>query len=89
MNELLNFGALGVIVLLFVTGLIHTKPTVDRIVAERDKAEAQRDSVINDVLEKVAPALERAVEAVKAREQFEVDVREVLVDVRRMLEQWR
>lgn len=89
MDALANYGALGVIVILFVTGLIHTKPTVDRIVGERDKAEAQRDAVISDVLEKVAPALERAVEAVKAREQFETDVREVLVDVRRMLEQRR
>lgn len=87
MNELVTYGPLGIFVLLFVTGLVSGKPTVDRLIAERDRAEVQRDSVINDVLEKVAPALERAVEAVKARDVFEADVRDVLVDVRRMLEQ--
>lgn len=87
MDQLVNYGALGVIVLAFLTGLVFAKPTVDRLIKERDKAEDQRDSVIHDVLEKVAPALEQAVEALKARSEFESDVRDVLVDVRRMLEQ--
>lgn len=86
-DQLANYGALGLIVLAFLTGLVFAKPTVDRLIKERDKAEEQRDSVIRDVLEKVAPALEHAVEALKARSEFESDVRDVLVDVRRMLEQ--
>lgn len=87
MEQLANYGALGVIVVAFLTGLVFAKPTVDRLIAERDRAEQHRDAVLADVLGKVAPALERSIEAVKARETFESDVREVLVDVRRLLEQ--
>lgn len=89
MNELASYGALGLIVLAFLGGLVFAKPTVDRLIAERDRAEKRRDEVVADVLGKVAPALERAVEAVKARDVFETDVRDVLVDVRRMLERDR
>jgi hypothetical protein len=88
-DQLANYGALGVIVIAFLSGLVFAKPTVDRLIKERDKAEDQRDSVVRDVHEKVAPALEQAVEALKARSEFETDVRDVLVDVRRMLEQRR
>lgn len=88
-EQLLNYGALGVFVVLFISGLVAPKTVVDRLIAERDRAEAHRDSVVADVLEKVAPALERAVEAVKARESYESEIREVLVDLRRLLEQGR
>jgi hypothetical protein len=86
-DDLLAYGPLGIFVVLFVGGLIFSKSTVDRLIAERDRAETQRDSIIADVMEKVAPALERAVEAVKDRTAFETDIRDILIDVRRMLEQ--
>lgn len=86
-EQLVNYGALGVIVAAFLGGLVFAKPTLDRVIAERDRAEQQRDVVLADVLGKVAPALERSIDAVKARDVFESDVREVLVDVRRLLEQ--
>jgi predicted type IV restriction endonuclease len=86
-EQFANYGALGIIVLAFLGGLVQAKPTMDRVIAERDRAEQQRDAVLADVLGKVAPALERSIEAVKARDVFDTDVRDVLVDVRRLLEQ--
>ena len=88
-EQLVNYGALGLIVLAFLGGLVFAKPTVDRLISERERAETQRDAMATDMLERVAPLLERAVEALKARDHFESDVREVLVDVRRMLERDR
>lgn len=85
-EQLLNYGALGLIVIAFLSGMVSAKPTVDRLIAERDRAEKHRDDVLADVLGKVAPALERSIEAIKARDEFENGVREVLVDVRRLLE---
>jgi hypothetical protein len=85
-DQLVNYGALGIMVAGFVAGFVVSKTTHDRVIAERDRAEAQRDAVLDDVLNRVAPALERATEAIKARESHDSEVYEVLVDVRRMLE---
>ena len=86
MNELLAYGPLGIFVIAFMSGLIHPKPTVDRLIAERDRAEQQRDSIVTDVLGKVAPALEKAIEAAKSRDAQDLEIHEVLIDVRRWLE---
>jgi hypothetical protein len=85
-SELINFGLGGIVIGLFVAGLIVGKKEHDRVIAERDKAWDQREQLIDDVHTKVAPALERAAEAIKARETFEDRVLEVLTDVRRLLE---
>ena len=80
------YGPLGVFVILFVLGLVVGKKEHDRVIAERDKATQQRDALLDDVFNKVAPLLERAAEAIKAREAHDSDVHSVLVDVRRLLE---
>lgn len=85
-SELINFGLGGIVIGLFVAGLIVGKKEHDRVIAERDKAWEQRDTIIDDVHTKVAPALERAAEAIRAREGHEDRVIEVLTDVRRLLE---
>ena len=85
-SELINFGLGGVIIALFVAGFIVGKAEHSRVIEERDKAWQQRETLIDDVHDKVAPALERAAEAIKARQEFEAQVLEVLTDVRRLLE---
>jgi len=88
-EQLVQYGALGFMLGGFLIGLVVAKPTHDRVIAERDRAEAQRDEVLRDVLGKVAPAIERATEAIKARDAYDIEVHEVIVDVRRYLEQHR
>ena len=85
-SELINFGLGGIIIGLFVAGFIVGKTEHNRVIEERDRAWAQREQLIDDVHDKVAPALERAAEAIKARQHFEDRVLEVLTDVRRLLE---
>lgn len=44
---LLNFGVLGVIVVLALSGFIWFKPSVDREIKKNDKVEAQRDKLLD------------------------------------------
>ena len=60
----LNFGVLGLVVLSLITGWLWTKPSVDRLVeekqraiAERDKAYAQRDAMAEVLQEKLLPVV--------------------------------
>lgn len=86
LNQLLNFGALGIIVGLFVAGLVSPKPTVDRLIEEASQAREQRDEVIRDVLTEVSPALQGAIKAMERRQTLDDEILDVLVDIRRMLE---
>jgi hypothetical protein len=59
-----NFGVLGLVVLSLVTGWMWTKPSVDRLekerdraLAERDKAEAQRDAMAEVLQERLLPVV--------------------------------
>lgn len=79
----INYGVAGV---MLVVLLGFAKQTIDRLISDRDRAERQRDEVLRDVLTKVAPAIERSIEAIKARDDRDDEVRDLLVDVRRLLE---
>lgn len=54
----LNAGAIGLFTLAYFTDRIVNKSQLDRALAERDKAEAQRDDLIRSQQEKVIPLLE-------------------------------
>lgn len=59
-----NFGVLGLVVLSLLTGWLWTKPSVerleqerDRAIAEREKAEAQRDAMAQVLQERLLPVV--------------------------------
>jgi hypothetical protein len=59
-----NFGVLGLVVLSLITGWLWTKPSVDRLEAEKDrvtaekeKAEAQRDAMASVLQERLLPVV--------------------------------
>lgn len=83
---LVVYGPLGVFVVAFALGLIVAKPIYDKALADRDRAEAQRDAVTKDVVERVAPVLERAIATLNSRASMDDQIVDVLTDVRRLLE---
>jgi len=60
----LNFGVLGLVVLSLITGWLWTKPSVerlqqerDRLLKEREKADAQRDQMAQVLQDKLLPVV--------------------------------
>lgn len=60
----INFGALGLILLGLITGWLWTKPSVDRLTAEKDravsekeKADAQRDAMAQVLQDRLLPVV--------------------------------
>jgi hypothetical protein len=63
-SSFVNFGVLGLVVLSLITGWLWTKPSVDRLekerdraIAEREKAEAQRDAMAQVLQERLLPVV--------------------------------
>jgi hypothetical protein len=77
---LVGYGALGVIVMAAFFGLIWFKPAVERLLADKTKAEDQRDALLAVVTKEVQPALIANAAANEA-------LKPVLQDVVRVLDQ--
>jgi 1-deoxy-D-xylulose 5-phosphate reductoisomerase len=61
---ILNYGILGVVVVALFTGLLWTKPSVDKLqqdkeraLADKEKAEAQRDAMAAVLQDKLLPVI--------------------------------
>lgn len=55
--DLVQFGVLGIILMLVLFGFLWAKPSVDRIIKDKERAEAQRDAMIETYEEKIIPLL--------------------------------
>lgn len=56
-TELIQFGVLGVILALILFGWLWAKPSVDRLIADKERAETQRDALVDIYQGEVIPAL--------------------------------
>lgn len=82
-DALLTYGPLGIMSLMLA---LFARETVGRLVKDRDAANEQRDQMVNDVINRIMPVLQRTVDVLEKRQQLDVEMVEVLKDVRRALE---
>lgn len=82
-DALLTYGPLGIMSLMLA---LFARETVARLVKDRDRANEQRDQMVNDVINRMMPVIQRTVEMLEKRQQIDVEVLETLKDVRRALE---
>jgi len=80
---LANYGAIGVILALF---LMWAKQQHDREVERSQHVQKRSDDLVDAIHGDLSHAITEATKAIKAREEFEDRVYEVLIDVRRLLE---
>lgn len=82
-DVLYSYGPLGVMTTIL---LWFAKGTTDRLVKDRDRANEQRDAVVDDMVTRVMPTLQRAIDVMEKRQQIDRDLLQTLEDIRRILE---
>lgn len=80
--DLVQFGVLGVIVTLILFGWLWAKPAVDRLAKDKERAEAQRDALIDVYQREVIPALRDATVSASRMAATIGENSEVLAEVR-------
>jgi len=53
-----QYGVLGLVIVAFLIGWIWPKPPVDRLIKDKEAAEAQRDALVKTYEEQVIPAIQ-------------------------------
>lgn len=62
-SALLIYGPLGIVVILMIVGLLVAKPTLDDVKKRAEKAENQRDALV-ETMKQVAPVLDKVLDEV-------------------------
>lgn len=57
LTSLIQYGVLGVVLILVLFGYLWAKPSVDRILKDKAKAEEQRDALLDIYQTRVIPVL--------------------------------
>ena len=82
-SALFNYGVASIVLALF---LVWAQREHDRVVRERDRVWDRSDSLVDEIHGDLSEAIQEATRAIKARGDFEDQVYDLLVDVRRLLE---
>lgn len=80
-SELLRYGFPGLCIIGLLTGLLWAKPAVERIIKDKEAAEAQRDRMLEAYETKIIPALAQSTATVESMRPLFDEVRTVLQDV--------
>lgn len=80
--EFVQYGVLGLVIAALLLGWLWAKPAVDRILIDKEKAEGQRDALLQVYEEKIMPALVESTQVTAA-------LRPVMEEVVRALEEIR
>lgn len=83
--DVLGGSVLGVVVLLVLLGWLWAKPAVDGLKADKERAEAQRDALIEAYQSEIIPALRDANAGAARLVQVVEEVRPLMVEVKTML----
>lgn len=81
-TQLIQFGVLGIILMLILVGWLWAKPSVDRLIADKERAEAQRDALVEIYQGEVIPALKDWNDRV---DRISTEVVPVLTEVKALL----
>lgn len=95
--DLVQFGVLGVVLMLFLIGWAWTKPSVDQLKADKEKAETrlekvedQRDAMVDVYKDEFLPVLSKLTAIVKDREELAPllsEVRTILTEAKTIIGQ--
>lgn len=80
--DFVQYGVLGLIIVALLLGWLWAKPAVDRLIVDKEKAEAQRDALMVTMQEKVLPVLAQTSQVNEA-------MRPVLAEVVKALDEFR
>lgn len=80
--DFVQYGVLGLIIIALISGWLWAKPAVERVLTDKERAEQQRDDLLQVYEEKVMPALMESTTAIAALRPVMEDVVDVLERVR-------
>ena len=84
---LLDYGIPGIIIAALLFGLLWAKPAVDRLIADKERVENQRDELLRVYEEKLLPALADSIVITRDLKPIMQDVANTLAQVKGELEQ--
>lgn len=82
-GDLAVYGPLGAMVTVLLS---FSWWTIKRLVADRDRSEQRTQELQEAIYKEFGPAMEAATKAIQSRSDFEDEVRDLMVDIRRHLE---